>query len=80
VRTSGYYAVVRHPSYTLESLMFVMLELKGLTTGAQWLPMGMYLFTYYLRSEREDHFMSVSNPQYPNYRQNVPFKFIPGVY
>lgn len=80
VRTSGFYSVVRHPSYTLETLMFVMLSLRGLSTLAQWLAAGMFILIYYIRSEREDQFMTASNPGYQSYQKNTPYKFIPGVY
>ena len=80
VCTSGWYSVVRHPSYTLESLMFVMMELRGVTGVHQIVAVGMYLFLYYVRSEREDVFMSHSNPDYQEYQKHTPYKFIPGVY
>lgn len=80
VRTSGFYSVVRHPSYTLESLMFVMVFFNGLFTGYQWLTIGVFMFTYYVRSEREDQFMAASNPDYGRYKKETPYKFIPGVY
>ena len=80
VRTSGFYSVVRHPSYTMEALMFFALELKGLSSGAQWFAAAMILVIYWLRSEREDVFMSGSNPEYLQYRKATPYKFVPGIY
>lgn len=81
VRTSGFYSVVRHPSYTLEALMFAMIYLNGVTTYQQWCVIfNMFILSYYVRSEREDQFMAASNPQYKLYQQNTPYKFIPGVY
>jgi protein-S-isoprenylcysteine O-methyltransferase Ste14 len=80
VRTTGFYSVVRHPSYTTEALMFVVLFLKGLTGGGQWLAAAMFLVIYWLRSEREDDFMGSSNPDYSPYRKATPYKFIPGIY
>jgi len=80
VRRTGFYAVVRHPSYTLEVLMFIAIEMIGFSTGKQWLVIGMYLFIYYLRSEREDNFMGNSNPEYLSYRTQTPYKFFPGIY
>ena len=80
VRTSGFYSVVRHPSYTMEALMFFALELKGLSSGAQWFAAAMILVIYWLRSEREDVFMSGSNPEYLEYRKATPYKFVPGIY
>jgi protein-S-isoprenylcysteine O-methyltransferase Ste14 len=80
VRTSGFYRVTRHPSYTLESLMFVMIFLNGVSTYQQWLAVSMFILTYYVRSEREDQFMTASNPQYKSYQEQTPYKFIPGIY
>jgi len=78
---SGFYSVVRHPSYTLEALMFIALYLKGLTSGTQWLAVGViFVMTYWLRSEREDQFMTASNPEFAAYRDRTPYKFIPGIY
>ncbi|MBI5754431.1 hypothetical protein HZA40_04785 [Candidatus Peregrinibacteria bacterium] len=80
VRKSGFYSVVRHPSYTLEVQMFFVTEIAGLTTGTEWLVISMYFFLYWIRSEREDNFMSYSNPEYVEYKKEAEYKFIPGVY
>lgn len=80
VRTSGFYSVIRHPNYTLESAMFVVTELVGLTAGIHWLGISMYVFLYWIRSEREDNFMQWSNPDYVKYQKETPWKFIPGIY
>lgn len=80
VRRTGFYSVVRHPSYTLESIMFAMFSCRELASGAQWLAISGYLLIYWIRSEREDQFMRVSNPEYQEYRKQVPYKFIPGLY
>ncbi|MBF0572003.1 MAG: hypothetical protein HQL12_09065 [Candidatus Omnitrophica bacterium] len=80
VRTSGFYSVTRHPSYTLEAFMFVLIFYNGLCAWPQWLAVGMFLLTYYVRSEREDQFMAASNPEYKLYQEKTPYKFIPGIY
>lgn len=80
VRTTGFYSVVRHPSYTLEAFMFISMELAGFTGPLQWIAGGSYLFKYWLRSEREDVFMGVANPDYVEYRKAVPYKFLPGIW
>jgi len=80
VRTSGFYSVVRHPSYTLESVMFVMFSSRELSAFGQYIAVAGYFLIYWLRSEREDQFMSESNPDYLTYRERVPYKFIPGLY
>jgi len=81
LRTTGFYSIVRHPSYTLEALMFLCLALRGLS-GWQNVcaALAVYVVLYYVRSEREDQFMGISNPGYVEYRQRTPWKFIPGVF
>ncbi len=81
VRTSGFYSVVRHPSYTLEAFMFAALWLSGITSWYQWMAIAIIFFlTYWIRSEREDDFMGASNSDYERYRSATPYKFIPGLY
>lgn len=80
VRTTGFYSVVRHPSYTIEALMFMLVFCRGLSGYLQWTAVFGYLLLYWLRSEREDQFMTASNPEYTEYKQRVPYKFLPGVY
>lgn len=80
VRTSGFYSVVRHPNYALESAMFFATELVGLSAGIHWLGIAVFFFLYWIRSEREDNFMGYSNPMYEKYRESAPYKFIPGIY
>jgi hypothetical protein len=80
VRTSGFYAVIRHPSYLLEALMFVIIGLIALSGPLQWFAISVFFVKYWLRSEREDQFMSGSNPDFLTYKQQTPWKFIPGLY
>ena len=80
VRTRGFYAVIRHPNYTLEALMFVVMGLTALSDPVQWFAISIFLLKYWLRSEREDQFMSCSNPEYVRYKTQTPWKFIPGLY
>ncbi len=76
----GFFGVVRHPSYTLEVGMFACLSLQGLSSPLNWLAVVVFfVIPYYLRSEREDHFMTVSNPDFSPYKQAVPYKYIPGL-
>lgn len=80
VRTTGFYNVVRHPNYTLEALMFLVLELRGFASASNWIAgILLYAFLYWIRSEREDQFMSRSNPDYLAYREKVPWKYVPGL-
>ena len=80
VRTTGYYATVRHPGYTLEFCMFILIELIGFTGVTQWFGIAIYPLIYWLRSEREDVFMAGSNPDYVKYQSATPYKFVPGFY
>ena len=79
LETRGFYAVVRHPSYTLEALMFAVMLLPGLSGGLQWLAVSSFFVKYGFRAEREDHFLSVSAPEHAAYRRAVPDKFVPGL-
>lgn len=80
VRRTGFYSVVRHPNYTLESTMFMLISSRELSSILQWIAVGGYFMVYWLRSEREDQFMGASNPEYLEYRKQVRYKFIPGLY
>jgi protein-S-isoprenylcysteine O-methyltransferase Ste14 len=76
----GFYAAVRHPSYTLEGVMMFLIALKTVHTPAQWAGAALPILLYWLRSERDEDFMAASNPDYAAYRQRVPYKFIPGLW
>lgn len=76
--TWGFFGVVRHPSYTLEALMFLALEAAGFTTWREWVAGLSIAWLYWLRSEREDAFLGTVNPEYAAYRAQVPHKFLPG--
>ncbi|MBI3632963.1 MAG: hypothetical protein HY226_01580 [Candidatus Vogelbacteria bacterium] len=80
LKTTGFFGVARHPNYTLESMMFVVIYSSTLSGIGQWLAVSMYFFIYWLRSEREDNFMNYSNPGYAEYKKQTPYKFIPGLY
>lgn len=80
VRRSGFYSAVRHPSYTIEAFMFVLVFCRGLSTPFQWIAVFCYFVLYWLRSEREDQFMTNSNPEFADYCKQVPYKFFPGIY
>ncbi len=80
VQDSRLYSAARHPMYTAEAFMFLLVEMNGLSGGREWFSISMFFFLYYIRSEREDNFMQYSNPAYPEYQKKVPYKFIPGIY
>jgi protein-S-isoprenylcysteine O-methyltransferase Ste14 len=76
---SGFYSMVRHPSYTLEAFMLIMVYARMLQTGLAWLGVFVLCVLYWLRSEREDVFMTGSNPEYARYKKLVPYKYIRGL-
>ena len=77
---NGFYRVVRHPSYTLEVLMFLCLALNGISSWNNiWGALVIIIFPYIFRAEREDQFMGVTDPGYKTYRSRVPDKYIPGL-
>ena len=79
LRTTGFYAVVRHPSYTLEPLMFVLMMLPGLSGPWTWISAGSFLIKYWIRAEREEHFLAtVAGSDHAAYRRLTPHKYIPG--
>ena len=80
VRRSAFFSVVRHPNYTLEAAMFYVSFLPDMTKPAHYLSGLTYFITYWIRSEREDMFMTASNPEYAQYKKAVPWKFVPGIY
>ena len=75
----GFFAVIRHPNYTLEACMFFLLCARGFDGAATVLGASFYLFTYWLRAEREEVFMGASNPDYAGYRERVRWKYLPGL-
>jgi protein-S-isoprenylcysteine O-methyltransferase Ste14 len=76
---TGFYSFLRHPSYTLEAFMLILVYARMLQTGATWFGILVLVLLYWLRSEREDVFMAGSNPEYPEYRRRVTCKFVPGL-
>jgi isoprenylcysteine carboxyl methyltransferase (ICMT) family protein YpbQ len=76
---TGFYSFLRHPSYTLEAFMLIMVYARMLQTGSAWFGILVLVLLYWLRSEREDVFMAGSNPEYREYRRRVTCKFIPGL-
>lgn len=79
VRT-GFYSVIRHPSYLLEALMFIMIANIALSGLLQYVAISAFLLKYWIRAEREDQFMTASNPEFSEYKKQTPWKFIPGIY
>ena len=79
VEDRGFYSFVRHPSYTLESLMFVTLGLTACAAPMHYALALVWPVKYFLRSERDDQFMAASSGDYVAYRERVTWKYIPGL-
>ncbi len=75
----GFFKIMRHPNYTLESFMFLAMSLRGMTHFTNVLGVSFYFLTYWLRSEREEVFMERSNEQYTAYKKRVRYKYFPGL-
>ena len=75
----GFFSIMRHPNYTLESFMFGCICLKGLADFSNLIGVSFYFITYWLRSEREEVFMAASNADYKEYKNRVKYKYIPGL-
>ncbi len=73
------YSVVRHPSYTLEGVMFAVLALGHIASQPAFIALAVYCFQYWLRSERDEDFMLASNEEYQGYRRQVAYKYLPGL-
>ncbi len=77
--TNLMFSVVRHPSYTLEGVMFAVLALGHIANQLAFIALAVYCFQYWLRSERDEDFMRASNEEYESYRQQVAYKYLPGL-
>jgi protein-S-isoprenylcysteine O-methyltransferase Ste14 len=77
LRTTGPYAVTRHPIYT--GLLGMMLG-SGLLAGGRWiLGFPVFLVLFEFKIHIEERFMTAEFPDdYPRYRQRVP-QLVPGL-
>jgi protein-S-isoprenylcysteine O-methyltransferase Ste14 len=77
LRTTGPYAVTRHPIYT--GLLGMMLG-SGLLAGGRWiLAFPVFLVLFEVKIRIEERFMTAEFPDdYPRYRQRVP-QLVPGL-
>jgi len=78
LRTSGPYAITRHPIYT--GLLGMVLGTTLVAGGGQWIapfPVALILIEFKIRIE--ERFMTAEFPQeYPRYRRRVP-QLVPGL-
>jgi protein-S-isoprenylcysteine O-methyltransferase Ste14 len=77
LRTSGPYAITRHPIYT--GMLGMMLG-SALLAGGRWIvPFPVYLVLFAVKIHVEERLMLAEFPdEYPRYRQRVP-QLIPGL-
>ena len=78
LRTTGPYAITRHPIYT--GLLGMMLGSLLLAGGGRWIvPFGVYLVVLEFKIRIEERLMLAEFPDdYPHYRQRVP-QLVPGL-
>ncbi|MGC4067681.1 MAG: hypothetical protein QM784_24135 [Polyangiaceae bacterium] len=73
------FGVVRHPCYSLEGVMFAIMSLHHIPNLMTFVSIGVYSFLYWIRSERDEDFMLASNADYAAYREQVVYKYLPGL-
>ncbi|MDX9715223.1 MAG: isoprenylcysteine carboxylmethyltransferase family protein [Dissulfurispiraceae bacterium] len=77
VTSRGPYKYVRHPAYTAKVLIWI---LQGIFFNQFTLGILLaFTFVYYLRAWTEERHLSM-DPAYKVYKQNVRWRFIPGIY
>jgi protein-S-isoprenylcysteine O-methyltransferase Ste14 len=78
LRTSGPYAITRHPIYT--GILGMMLGSLLLAGGGRWVvPFAVYLVVLELKIRIEERLMLAEFPEdYPRYRRRVP-QLVPGL-
>jgi protein-S-isoprenylcysteine O-methyltransferase Ste14 len=77
LRTSGPYAITRHPIYT--GLLGMVLGTLLLAGGGPWIvPFPVALILIEVKIRIEERFMMAEFPEYPRYRKRVP-QLIPGL-
>ena len=76
---NGYFGLIRHPNYTLESFLFFFYSVKGLYGWENLIGLFFPYLMYYVRSERDEAFMRKSNPDYAAYAEKTKYKYIDGL-
>jgi protein-S-isoprenylcysteine O-methyltransferase Ste14 len=79
VISSGPYAVVRHPMYTGSALMYIF---TPLALGSYWaiIPAVLIVPVLVARILNEEEVLSKDLKGYPEYKQKVRFRLIPGIW
>lgn len=79
VVTVGPYGIVRHPMYI--GMIFLGLGFP-LIAGSAWsfVPLGVYIFLFILRTALEDRTLRRELPGYEEYAQRTRFRLLPGLW
>jgi protein-S-isoprenylcysteine O-methyltransferase Ste14 len=77
LRTSGIYAHARHPVYG--GLLLAGLGLSLHRSALVLAPTTMLALVFWLKSIREEAWLTERYPEYPAYRQATPRRFIPWI-
>lgn len=79
VVSSGPYRYVRHPMYA--SIIFLILSMT-LVLGSWWafVPMGLVLCLYIIRTRLEDRMLYEELEGYVEYAQKVHYRLVPGIW
>lgn len=78
VKTGGVYGVVRHPMYASDILLrvgYIVSHLSLFTLGLFAVSTGAYVY----RALLEERFLE-REPEYRQYEEKVPYRFIPGIW
>ena len=79
VATGGPYRFVRHPGYTGVILQFLALPI-ALGTWLAFIPSGLGILVFVLRTALEDHTLQAELPGYADYARHTRFRLIPGIW
>lgn len=79
LREHGVYAHVRHPIYSGAILVAVGWSVVFASIAGGALTLLLVLF-FDLKSRREEHWLVDRYPQYADYRNRTPARFVPGLY
>ena len=77
LRTTGIYAHVRHPVYG--ALLIAGLGLSLHRSPLVFVPTAVLAVVFWLKSIREEAWLTERYPEYPDYRRATPRRFIPWV-
>jgi protein-S-isoprenylcysteine O-methyltransferase Ste14 len=77
IRSTGLYALVRHPLYSAE-IIFIFAFVLSNPSGRNFALTAMLVGFQVLRARREERFLT-EDPVYRDYRARVRYRFMPGL-